>query len=1762
MRCSRRSSLRLASLLFVLTSVLPCGGQANVTMRHNDPGQTGANLAETRLNHISVSTDFGKLFSVPIKGDMYAQILVVSNVNIHGGIHNVAYAATGHDVVYAFDADNGTVYWTQTLGTTVPQCVIGSEDIPNEVGIVGTPVIDVGLGAMYVVTKTFENVTVQTPCSTGTQVLRLHALDIGSGAEILNGPIEITGSVSGMGSGNMSGTITFDPSLQNQRPGLTLANGNVYIGFASHGDQGNYHGWVLAYTANPLKPSLASPNPLPTAIFNSSKDSGEGAAGIWMSGQAPVVIDNLTGGQDIYVVTGNGLNNGNGVFRNSFIRLSHSTLQEVDYFRPNESPDPDSCDCDLGAGGLLAIPGTNFIVGGGKQNASIPGSPPNPSELFLVNINSMGGYTSNFTSIVADGGNIFSSPVWWNNNMYLWGTFTTLKSWAWTPSPGNPNAGSFSSSPSLPTESSPPKTPQGYSANAGLSISANGNDPQTAIVWALKPTTDPNKPVGPGVLPELAYGSLAVLYAFDAITLNTLYSSDQRAADAVGFYAKYDLPTIANGKVYVPTRNWDGTGNTQIPVYGLFPKRRAVRPLSEPAPITNQNYSFFPVDPADQTVETPDHFDLSGDLPPGMTFTFASGQLSGSPSYPGVYDFTATANYVDGMKIPQEYALSICQTGTGPNISAVIPFNTSYVIGTIHNNSSGVYSFDLVSGSLPPGMVLDKTTGMVSGAPSVAGTYYPRIRTTRLLDPNVSSVACPANTTSDLFYQLTVTCTTGQCQFEGYNDGLDANNVWGWAWDKSQPNSPIEVDIYDSPYTVVPAGTPLIARVTANLFRQDLLDAGKGNGYHAFTYPIPGNLQDGQTHSIHVTYAGTLQDLGWSPRSFASARFVGTHSNNDCDHIDGFALDNWQPNVPIDVQITDNGQFLATLVANYDSTIVPATSGHGTHGFLYYTPSRLKDGSAHLITITFKLSGGTLASTSRSLSCPVVPASSSPSWEGWFDNVTCERVDGWGWDANLPNTPIDMRIMADGVPAAILTANYFSQDLLNAGKGNGAHRFLYYFPDFLKDGLTHYITAQIVGQNTNLPISSSITNGYITCAAIPTPTGPPPGPISNTQPGSGVLVSGGQPVGISPGVSATFSSVSAAGFTSFVALDPANLGLLPDGYAFPHAPVSPLAFEISTTAGYTGPVSVTFTIPSVTDSAEFSALRVLHNENGVWMDRTVLPPDFSSHRLTAQVSSFSPFVIARLIQGPFASTVALNANGNSTYGQNVVFTATVSATGATPTGTITFTEGAQWLGSASLNGSGQASFSTSLLTTGPHLIYASYSGDSVYPRGSAWFNQIVSLAPLSVVASSTSRAYGAANSGLTGAVTGLANNDNIGVSYYSTASSTSPVGKTYPIISVLSDPSGRLNNYSVSQVQGTLTISPAPLLIAANDKTRLYGDANPVFDGVISGVVNNDGITASFNSAAGPASTIGTYPITPSVSDPNGRLVNYSLSMFSGTLTVQPAPLQVTATNKTRAYGTPNPILDGTITGIRNGDNIQAQYSTTATTQSPPGTYPITPSLSDPNSRLGNYSVGITNGTLTVTDCTPPAPTGLIATAISNTQVNISWAAPSATFDHYELDRKQSISASFVKIANIANNTTSYTDLSVASTVGYLYQVRAVCSSGSSSPGSNMDLATTMSFTDSPLTVGVTAIKAQHFNELRAAVNAVRATAGLAQANWTDPSLPGVVVKAVHITELRQNLNQALQAMGFSIPSYTDSTLNSGFVVKAVHVEEIRQAVR
>jgi hypothetical protein len=528
-----RSSARLA---FCLTFFMSLGvgagwAQLSVLTQHNDNSRTGANLNETSLNtsNVNVAT-FGKLFGMPVDGFVFAQPLYMPSVNIpNSGTHNVLFVATAHDSVYAFDADTGVQLWQKSLGTPVPENVIANGNILVEVGIIGTPVIDPSTSTLYVVAKTYEN---------SVQIFRLHALDIlNQGAEKLGGPIQIAAQYPGSAVPNDgAGHVQFVAAKENQRPALTLVNGVVYVAFASHGDHTPYHGWVLAYSAANLQQ---------LATYNTTPNGGEG--GIWMCGQGLVADSN----NNIYCLTGNSAQtteNSVGDYGESFLKLSLSgnALSVLDFFKPHNYDSLNAGDTDLGSGGPVAIPGTAYIVGGGKQGL-----------LYLVNTNDMGKLQSTTDRVVqefqADNG-LWGSPVFWNNpsapRLYVWGVNDSLKAFTYNSTIGKFNT-PFSAASSVKTPNSSGGDPCG-----ALSVSSNQSVAGTGIVWATIPLADPDH--------TTVHGKL---YAFDATNVaKELWDSGQNAfRDDYGNFAKFVPPTIANGKVYVATDSY------QVCAYGLNP---------------------------------------------------------------------------------------------------------------------------------------------------------------------------------------------------------------------------------------------------------------------------------------------------------------------------------------------------------------------------------------------------------------------------------------------------------------------------------------------------------------------------------------------------------------------------------------------------------------------------------------------------------------------------------------------------------------------------------------------------------------------------------------------------------------------------------------------------------------------------------------------------------------------------------------------------------------------------------------------------------------------------------------------------------------------------------------------------------------------------------------------------------------------------------------------------------------------------------------
>ncbi len=519
-------------LIFLMALGVDAGwAQVSVLTQHNDNSRSGANLNETSLTTANVNvSSFGKLFAMPVDGFVYAQPLYLPSLNMpNNGTHNVLFVATAHDSVYAFDADTGAQLWQRSLGTPVPSSVINTPNIQVEVGIISTPVIDPSTDTLYVVAKTYEN---------SVQIFRVHALDLlNQGAEKLGGPIQIAAQYNGSGVPNDgAGHVLFVAAKQNQRSALTLVNGVVYLAFASHEDYPPYHGWVLAYSAATLQQ---------IATYNTTPNGGDG--GIWMGGQGLVADSN----HNIYLITGNSTQateNNVGDYGESFLKLglSGNALSVLDYFKVHNYDALNAVDEDLGSGGAVAIPGTAYIAGGGKQGL-----------LYLVNTNDMGQLQSTSDRVVQEfqavSKGIFGAPVFWNNpsapTLYVWGQSDSLKAYTYNFTSAKFNT-PFAAASSV-------TTPSGNGDTCGaLSVSSNQSATGSGIVWATIPLADPDH--------ATVHGKM---YAFDATNVSKeLWDSGQNPSrDDYGNFAKFVAPTVANGKVYI------ATDSLQVCAYGLNP---------------------------------------------------------------------------------------------------------------------------------------------------------------------------------------------------------------------------------------------------------------------------------------------------------------------------------------------------------------------------------------------------------------------------------------------------------------------------------------------------------------------------------------------------------------------------------------------------------------------------------------------------------------------------------------------------------------------------------------------------------------------------------------------------------------------------------------------------------------------------------------------------------------------------------------------------------------------------------------------------------------------------------------------------------------------------------------------------------------------------------------------------------------------------------------------------------------------------------------
>lgn len=627
----------IAMLVAVLGLIAPAvQGQTfgGVLTQHNDAARTGQNLFEKVLTpkNVNVNT-FGKLFSYPADGQVYAQPLYVPNVTIPNlGIHNVLYVATENDTLYAFDADglSPNILWQVSFinppSITTLNCIMLNFvcNVWPITGITGTPVIDPSTNTIYVVVRTQQGVN---------SLQELHALDITTGAEKFGGPVQIAAIVPGTGTGTSHGKVLFSTLHDIQRTGLLLANGNIYIGWA-----GQAHGWVMAYNATTLAQ---------VGIFNATPNGTLG--GVWQSGGG-LAADSQG---NVYIATGDGTFDAStgGIDYGDTLVKTDANLNVLDYFTPMDQ----ACrlipnDLDLGSGGPMVLP---------TQTGSFPdeilqsGKGGSPCDLFdgtyaapiyVVNRDNMGKFDSTQDQvpqeIAGSPHGYWGSPTYWASPTadYVYysgvvkygGSGDNLKQYTIA-------NGLLSSA---PIEQSVALFPVGSTPT----ISANGET--NGILWAIM--RKDSLSAEPGTKP-------AILYALNATNVaQVLYNSAQNRElrDQGGCANKFNVPTVANGKVYVGTQNG-------IDVFGELPNPQTTPQPTISAPcfaITGQT-----VGRTSGPVKT-----TLSNLGPG-TLTINSIAVTGS----NASEFAQTNTCGSSLAVGTSCTISMTFTGTVLNIPQV-----------------------------------------------------------------------------------------------------------------------------------------------------------------------------------------------------------------------------------------------------------------------------------------------------------------------------------------------------------------------------------------------------------------------------------------------------------------------------------------------------------------------------------------------------------------------------------------------------------------------------------------------------------------------------------------------------------------------------------------------------------------------------------------------------------------------------------------------------------------------------------------------------------------------------------------------------------------------------------------------------------------------------------------------------------------------------------------------------------------------------------
>jgi hypothetical protein len=371
------------------------GPPVSVLTYHYDNGRSGWNPTETDLTPASVaSASFKQLAVLTVDGNVFAQPLVVTGYKLpDGSVHDVLIIATGHNTVYAFDAQTYAILWTKNLGTAQSSGDVGCYDVVPEYGISSTPVIRMvkgGRAEIFVVSATEP--------SPGSFRSDLNVLDLGTGNLLASTQINPTATLSD------GSTVSFDPQNQWSRAGLAAAGESIYVSIGSHCDNnsGSITGWELNYNETTLA--------LQGAFHTIETPGGTELASIWMTGFAPA-IDRYG---NVFVVTGNGdFTKGERDWGESVLKLNGKLTSVLGKFTPSDYNSLNDGDTDFGSGGVMLLPTV-----AGQSVPPLAVAIGKSSILYLMNQNHLGGLTPNdsgaLQSQYVGGGGLWGGPAFYN----------------------------------------------------------------------------------------------------------------------------------------------------------------------------------------------------------------------------------------------------------------------------------------------------------------------------------------------------------------------------------------------------------------------------------------------------------------------------------------------------------------------------------------------------------------------------------------------------------------------------------------------------------------------------------------------------------------------------------------------------------------------------------------------------------------------------------------------------------------------------------------------------------------------------------------------------------------------------------------------------------------------------------------------------------------------------------------------------------------------------------------------------------------------------------------------------------------------------------------------------------------------------------------------------------------------------------------------------------------------------------------------------